>query len=114
MPRNTPAIAAPACPNPNVCLTSPGVHQKVWGNVPIRGTANVPNFQFLKIEVGAGPNPKAWTVVGQLHYSPVVGGVLETLRSGAYPPGTYTLRLVVVEQTGNYPEPCPVTVVVKR
>ncbi|MFC2015891.1 hypothetical protein ACFLUM_03055 [Chloroflexota bacterium] len=114
VPTNTPAIAPPDCPNPNARLTSPGVNREVWGNVPIRGTANIPNFQYYKIEVGADPNPKAWNIVGQLHHSPVVGGVLETFRSGAYPPGTYTLLLVVVEQTDNYPEPCPVTVVVKR
>jgi hypothetical protein len=114
VPTNTPTIALPACPNPNARLTSPGVNQETRGNVPIRGTASVANLQYYKIEVGAGANPQAWNVVGQLRYSPVVGGVLETFRSGAYPPGTYTLRLVVVDQTGNYPEPCPVTVVVKR
>ncbi len=67
--------------------------------------ANMPGFQFYKIEVGAGPNPKEWDTIGQLHRSPVTSGVLEAFHSGAYPPGTYTLRLVVVEQTGNYPEP---------
>jgi hypothetical protein len=40
--------------------------------------------------------------------------VLETFNSGAYPAGTYTLRLVVVDQTGNYPEPCRVTITVRR
>jgi hypothetical protein len=113
-PTNTPAVAPPACPNSNVRLTSPGVNQEVRGNAAIRGTANIPNFQYYNIEVGAGLNPKAWNVVGPLHYSPVVDGVLETFRSGAYPPGTYTLRLVVVDRTGNYPEPCLVTVIVKR
>jgi hypothetical protein len=88
--------------------------KEVRGNVLIRGTANIANLQYHKIEVGAGPNPRAWNVVGQLHYSPVVGGLLETFRSDSYPPGTYTLRLVVVDQTGNYPEPGAVTVVVNR
>jgi len=53
-------------------------------------------------------------VVGNLHGSPVSGGVLETFNSDAYPAGTYTLRLVVVDQTGNYPPPCRVTVIVQR
>jgi hypothetical protein len=84
--------------------------------VPIRGTANAENFQYYKIEVGPGANPRdnEWTVVGQLRKSPVNNGLLETFNSTAYPPGTYTLRLVVVDQTGNYPEPCQVTIAVQR
>ena len=123
-PTDTPAVVAteapqvqpPACPNPNVRLTSPGMNQVVQGNVPVRGTANLPNLQYYKVEVGPGANPRdhEWTVVGQLHNNAVVGGVLETFNSGAYPAGTYTLRLVVVDQTGNYPEPCQVTIAVQR
>ena len=112
----TPNVRLPACPNPNVRITSPGVNQVVRGNVPVRGTASGANFQYYKIEVGPGANPgdQEWTVVGNLHRSPVNGGVLETFNSNAYPPGTYTLRLVVVDQTGNYPEPCRVTISVQR
>jgi hypothetical protein len=111
-----PAVRAPNCPNPNVRLTSPGVNQVVQGNVVIRGTADIPNFQYYKIEVGPGANPKdnEWTVVGQLRRSTVTNGLLETFNSAAYPPGTYTLRLVVVDQTGNYPDPCRVTITVQR
>jgi len=112
----TPIVSPPACPNSNVRITSPGVNQVVQGNVLIRGTANAADFQYYKVEVGPGSNPRdgEWTVVGRLHDSPVSGGVLETFNSSAYPPGAYTLRLVVVDQTGNYPEPCRVTVTVQR
>ena len=112
----TPVVRPPACPNPGVRLTSPGANQVVSGNVPVRGTANTASFQYYKVEVGPGSNPKdhEWTVVGQLHYEPVSGGLLETFNGSAYAPGTYTLRLVVVDQTGNYPEPCRVTIKVQR
>jgi len=112
----TPVVRPPACPNPNARITSPGLNQVVQGNVPVRGTANIANFQYYKVEVGPGSNPKdhEWTVVGHLHEIPVNGGVLETFNSAAYPGGTYSLRLVVVDQTGNYPEPCRVTVTVQR
>jgi len=111
-----PAVAPPACPNPNVRLISPGLNQVVQGHVPVRGTAGGASFQYYKVEVGPGSSPKSqeWTVVGQLHRNPVAGGVLETFNGGAYPPGTYTLRLVVVDQTGNYPEPCRVTITVQH
>jgi hypothetical protein len=111
-----PVVRAPNCPNPNVRLTSPGVNQVVRGNVPVRGTANIADFQYYKIEVASGANPKdgQWSVVGQLRKSPVTNGVLETFNSGAYPAGTYSLRLVVVDQTGNYPDPCRVTITVQH
>jgi hypothetical protein len=112
----TPVVRPAACPNPNVRIVSPGMNQAIRGNFPLRGSANISDFQYYKIEVGPGSSPKdhEWTVVGQLHSEPVAGGVLETLNSGAYAPGTYTLRLVVVDQTGNYPEPCKVTVAIQR
>jgi hypothetical protein len=113
---DTPVVRPAACSDPNVRITSPGTNQVIQGNFPIRGTASIANFQYYKVEVGPGPNPRdqEWTVVGQLHYSPVSAGVLETFNSSAYPPGTYTLRLVVVDQTGNFPEPCRVTVAVQH
>ena len=109
-------VRLPACPNPNARITSPGINQVVSGNVPIHGTANIENLQYFKIEVGPGSNPRdyEWTVVGELHTSPVARGQLGTFNSSAYAPGIYTLRLVVVDQTGNYPEPCRVTVIVQR
>ncbi len=110
----TPVVHPPNCPNPGVRITAPGVNQVIRGNFAVRGAANTANFQYYKIEVGQGPNPQHWTVVGQLHYAPVTGGVLETFNSNAYPPGVYTLRLVVVDQTGNYPDPCRVTVTVQH
>jgi hypothetical protein len=110
----TPVVRPAACPNPNVRITSPGLNQVVQGNVPVRGTASHESFQYYKVEVGQGSNPREWTVVGQLHQTPVNGGLLETFNASAYPPGTYTLRLVVVDQTGNYPEPCQVTIAVQR
>lgn len=109
----TAAVFPAACPNPNVRITSPGMNQVVQGNYPVRGTANHSSFQYYKVEVGQGNNPREWTVVGQLHQTPVNGGVLATFNANAYPAGTYTLRLVVVDGTGNYPEPCQVTIIVQ-
>jgi hypothetical protein len=112
----TPVVRPAACANPNVRITSPGMNQVVQGNMPVRGSADIPGFQYYKVEVGPGANPKdqEWTVVGELHQTPVSGGVLETFNGAAYPPGSYTLRLVVVDQTGNFPEPCRVTITVQR
>jgi hypothetical protein len=104
----TPVVRPANCPNPNVRITSPGVNQVLSGNVAIRGTADIANFQYYKIEVGAGANPRdnEWTVVGQLRRTAVNNGLLETFNSAAYPAGVY--------QTGNYPDPCRVTVTVRH
>jgi hypothetical protein len=109
-----PQVRPAACPEPNRRITSPGINQVVQGNLPVRGTADDPNFDYYKIEVGSGANPQQWTVVGQLHQAPVHDGVLEMFNADAYPPGVYTLRLVVVDNTGNFPEPCQVTLTVQR
>ena len=110
---NTPVVRPPSCPNPNARITSPGINQIVKGNVAVHGTANGDGFQYYKIEVGLGREPNTWAVVGELHYTSIDRGQLETFHSGAYSPGTYTLRLVVVDKTGNYPEPCRVTPIVQ-
>jgi hypothetical protein len=111
----TPVVLQPAaCPNPGVRITSPGSNQVIQGNLAIRGSANISSFQFYKVEIGPGTNPPKWTVIGQLHNSPVDGGVLETLNASAYAAGTYTLQLVVVDQTSNYPNPCRVTVTIQH
>lgn len=122
MPTATPEVATsptavvrpPSCPDPNVRITFPGVNQTVSGNTPIRGTAMHGSFHYYKVEIGAGNDPQNWSVVGQLHYNVVNNGVLETLNGGGYTPGRYTLRLVVVDQTGNYPPPCQVTIDLQR
>ena len=112
---NTPEVRLPNCPNLNARITSPGINQVVKGDVAIHGTANIDRFQYYKIEVGQGQNPSSWTVVNSLHYTPVVQGQLEIFNSREYDPGIYTLRLVVVDQSGNYPvDPCRVMVIVQR
>jgi len=112
-----PVVRPAVCPNPAVAITSPGANQAVRGSVPIFGTASIPNLDYYKLEVGRGANPQGqheWTVVGLLHHNSVTRGQVETFNSDAYPPGTYTLRLVVVDVTGNFPEHCRVTIVVQR
>ncbi len=111
---STPVVRPPSCPDSNARLTSPGMNQVVSTSVQVRGTANIAGFWKYKVEVGIGPNPSSWQVVGQEHFSPVVNDVLETFNSGDYPPGVYTLQLTVADTTGNYPSPCQVTITVQH
>jgi len=110
-PTATPA-PPPLCPTPGVNLTSPRPGARLSGVVQVTGTAAIGNFWYYKIEIGIGRNPSQWSVVGDLHYAPVSAGVLETFNAAAFPAGEYTLRLVVVDKTGNFPEPCAVAVTI--
>jgi hypothetical protein len=92
-------------------ITSPRSGQHVWGWVPIYGTAASGNFDYYKLEYGAGRNPDEWSWFYSGEW-PVANGQLGVFAADAMPSGTYSIRLTVVDETGNYPPQCQVTVVV--
>ncbi|MDT8304638.1 MAG: transglycosylase domain-containing protein [Anaerolineae bacterium] len=83
-------------------IRSPRDGDAVSGIVPILGTADFDPalVQFYKLELGT-PDGQ-WLTLGDTHNTPVVNGQLETLHADAFPPGTYTLRLIVVGSDSNY------------
>jgi hypothetical protein len=80
--------------------------------VEIRGTASLPDFAFYKFEI-QWPNSDEWVTL-QSFDAPVAGGTLGYWDTAplAGQPGTYRFRLVVVDQTGNYPDPCAISIVI--
>lgn len=102
------AYAAPPlrdCSGVSVFITSPNNGQSVDGSFPIIGTATLPGkeFRYYKLEFAvAGSN--AWAVIVNNVRHPVVNNVLATVNASAVAPGDYTLRLLAVDQTGNYCE----------
>lgn len=111
-PEPPPVAAAPACADLGAIITSPGNGQSVSGVVSVIGTATHPAFQYYKVEFAPGANADGGFVYLGGGNSPVQGGVLANVDTNALGPGTWTLRLVVVDQTGNFPTPCTVTVTV--
>lgn len=107
-----PQAQPPRCPDARSVITSPGLNAEVSGLVPILGTAVHENFQYYKLEYGIGPNPNDWSYFDGGE-SPVQGGRLGTLNAGALPPGTYSVRVVVVDVTGNFPPPCQTVIVIR-
>ena len=94
---------------------------KVSGVVEIRGSANIEGFQFYKVEFRAiSLKLSGYTdmfsggSVDEMHRTPVVDGVLEAWDTDALPEGSYLLILTVVDNTGNYPPPCAVRVVLEK
>lgn len=111
-----PAVVAPVCPSPGTVITSPGVNQVVSGTVPIRGIAEETNFDYYKLEYAVGANANE---ASEYRYfaggrEPVDHSVLGAFDSLALPNRAYTLRLTVVDKTGNFPPTCQVTVLVQN
>lgn len=85
-------------------ITSPRDRDVVRGLLVIKGTATHPNFWKYEIHYAPEPNPTdQWMLLG-LHEVQVVDGRLETWDTTLVPDGTYSLRLRVVRQDGNYNE----------
>jgi hypothetical protein len=112
-PQNTPtpALQHPSCPDGRSVITSPAVGAQVNGMVAVSGSATHENFQFYKLEYGAGTNPAVWSYFDGGD-RPVQGGRLGALNAGALAPGTYSIRVVVVDASGNFPAPCQTTIVI--
>ena len=115
-PTPTPTLTGlpPLCPNSLAGLTAPNQDAIASGSVRIMGTANLPNLDYYKVEFAPADNPEQWALVADLRYSEVGGGLLDIWDTTALPNGSYRLRLVVVDTTGNYPEPCEVRVTVNN
>jgi hypothetical protein len=108
----TPTTLPPVCPNPSARITYPPMHAIVNGVMQIVGSADVDNLDYYKFEyrsLGAAD----WFFLQSFH-TPVSGGVLGAWDTGTVEPGEYEFRLVVVDATGNYPEPCVVTITIVR
>jgi hypothetical protein len=111
-PQPTAVAPPPVCPDASVRITTPGIDAHLSGVVSVAGTAAIPNFQYYKVEYGAGDPPSSWHVLGDVRRRQVSGGVLETFNADSFSPGVYYLRLTVVDLTGNFPvAPCAVRVV---
>jgi LysM repeat protein len=114
-PTPTPTPQVAVCPSlSNITYPTVNAELNGWGTTFVKGTATDDNFWFYKLEFGWGELPDEWFVIEELHYAPVVNGILGYWNTGALPEGVYQLRLVVVDGTGNYPQPCQVRVIVKR
>ena len=112
-PTPPPAVSPALCPDARAVILSPGNGAIVSGSVPIVGTAQHDQFDYYKLEFAPGGANQSFNYFDGAQ-RPVVGGLLGNLNSGAMANGTYTVQLVVVDSTGNYPEPCRVAVTVRN
>lgn len=122
-PLGTPALsqlAAPAAPPDledgctpgEVMLSAPEQDSTVSGIVEIIGTADIDNFGFYKFET-AKPGEDTWLSI-QAGNVAVQGGLLGNWDTTRLDPGTYRLRLVVVDNQGEAQPACAIRVNVTR
>ena len=101
----TVATAEPAAQGTVAAITSPEEQAVVRGTVPIIGTAADANFWKYEVHYAPEPNPlDQWVLIGTIHETQVVEGLLETWETTIIPDGMYSLRLRDVNRTGNYEE----------
>jgi LysM repeat protein len=102
----------PAACARQVQIVEPKQHQKVSGTLMIIGTANIPDFQFYKLEYAMGSSPleSDFHSIGEERHQAVTDGVLGTWYLGHMPGGDYVLRLTAVDNRGQFPQPCNVRI----
>jgi hypothetical protein len=115
-PTPQPEAIAPSCPDPSTVITSPGVNEVVSGTVDIYGTAVGNNFQYYKVEYseGADIDPEGTFAFLSDARVQITGGLLSSFDSTQFANGAYTLKLTVVDNSGNFPPACTVTVFVEN
>ncbi len=101
---------APDCPDNRIALSAPKVNALVQGSVAIVGSVTLEERWYYKLE-WAPADSAAYAYFGGNTRS-VANGVLGNLETRDLPNGATTIRVTVVDDTGNYPPPCEVAVVV--
>ena len=79
----------------DVRIDSPEMFSHLGGSVKITGTAAGPNFEFYRVQVGKGLNPREWIQIGDTKNTPVVGDVLAEWDLNSLS-GLYAVQLQVV------------------
>ena len=102
-----PALGSAQCPHSGSCITSPSVNATLAGVVPIVGTADMPNFQYYKFEYR--PEGADWRFLVTFD-RPMTSGTLMEWWTMTVSPGTYWLRMTVVDKASNYLPPAELRV----
>jgi len=110
IPTAIPVVSSPTCADTRARINSPSDGAIVSGSFNVVGSATHEQLQFYKVEYAPGTNRDQEFVYLAGGNNPINGGILATIDSTIWTNGTWTIRLVVVDQTGNFPTPCYVTI----
>jgi hypothetical protein len=108
-PLPTVSIDPSACLPDSLNISAPESGDTLRGAVEVRGTVDVPNFGFYKIEY-ARAEEELWLTI-QAGRNIVRDGVLvESWDTSRLPTGGYVLQLIVTDSAGEELEPCRIPV----
>jgi LysM repeat protein len=110
-PKVDPVKPKPPVPGCEHLLT-PRRGDVLSGTAYVKGTAEHSNFWYYKLEYRHDGLDDWHYLTGQ--EKQVQNDVLGTWNTTVLPNGSYYLRLVVVDRTGNYPPPCEIPVRIKN
>ncbi|BAM00999.1 MULTISPECIES: hypothetical protein [Caldilinea] len=116
-PEPAPAAQAgspPLCPDARSVISSPGNGATVSGVFTLIGTATHEQFSYYKVEFAPGANAQNGFTYLADGRGPVFNGALASINSRGFANGPWTFQLTVVDLTGNYPEPCRVTLYIEN
>jgi len=85
-------------------ITSPAPGSAISGDVPVFGTAVIEPFQKYELHYKLEPSGDDAYIYFYGATNPVTNGQLGVWQASSLPPGTYSLRLRVVKNDGNYAE----------
>ncbi len=102
------AFSVVACPQPTVKITKIVTAKPPWWNV--YGAATIPNLEYWKAELSA--DGQGWALLYR-SAAAVADGLLIEFNTRTVPKGAYQLRLLAVDRTGNYGEPCTVGITIR-
>jgi hypothetical protein len=102
------AFTVVACPQATVKITKIVTARPPWWNV--YGAAVIPNLEYWKAELSA--DGQGWALLYRTERA-VSDGLLVEFNTRTVPRGGYLLRLLAVDRTGNYGEPCTVRITIQ-
>ncbi|MCS6906580.1 MAG: hypothetical protein RML93_01705 [Anaerolineales bacterium] len=102
------ALEAGSCIAGQINISSPQNGSEVRGIVEVRGSANIPNFGFYKLEMRRTDEQNWLTILAG--NQPQSEGVLGAWNTVLLPPAVYQLRLVVVDSQGIASPPCEIQI----
>jgi membrane carboxypeptidase/penicillin-binding protein PbpC len=94
-------VHGPSAVTLDVSINVPAVYTHVKGVVPVSGNARPGDFRLYQVQYGKGLTPAEWVPIGGDHYNRVENNILEYWDVSQLPDGLYSLRLVVIEGSGN-------------